>query len=67
MSQQLLFFWEDVDLVIDNVPIQVKDAAGKLLRPHIGVNPITEDLHNEWVYFAPMHGHSIYRISVRLT
>jgi len=53
---------EAVDLIIDKVPIQVKDDAGKLLRPHIGVNPITEDLHNEWVYFAPMHGHSIYRI-----
>ena len=53
---------EDVDLVIDNVPIQVKDKSGKLLRPHIGVNPITEDLNNEWVYFGPMHGHSLYRI-----
>jgi sugar lactone lactonase YvrE len=53
---------EDVDLVIDNVPIQVKDKAGKLVRPHIGVNPITEDLNNEWVYFGPMHGLSLYRI-----
>ena len=53
---------EDVDLVIDNVPIQVKDKSGKLLRPHIGVNPITEDLNNEWVYFGPMHGLSLYRI-----
>ena len=53
---------EDVDLIIDNVPIQVKDRSGKLLRPHIGVNPITEDLNNEWVYFGPMHGLSLYRI-----
>lgn len=53
---------EDVDLVIDNVPVQVKDKAGKLVRPHIGVNPITEDLNNEWVYFGPMHGLSLYRI-----
>jgi sugar lactone lactonase YvrE len=53
---------ENVDLVIDNVPIQVKDKAGKLVRPHIGVNPITEDLDNEWVYFGPMHGFSLYRI-----
>ncbi|MEQ1531657.1 MAG: L-dopachrome tautomerase-related protein, partial [Methylococcales bacterium] len=53
---------ENVDLVIDQVPIQVKDNAGKLSRPHIGVNPITEDLHNEWLYFGPMHGHSLYRI-----
>lgn len=52
----------DVDLIIDNVPIQVKDKFGKLVRPHIGVNPITEDLNNEWVYFGPMHGLSLYRI-----
>lgn len=53
---------ENVDLIIDKVPIQVTDKAGKLTRPHIGVNPITEDLNNEWVYFGPMHGHSLYRI-----
>ena len=53
---------ENVDLIIDKTPIQVVDKAGKLDRPHIGVNPITEDLNNEWVYFGPMHGHSLYRI-----
>jgi sugar lactone lactonase YvrE len=53
---------ENIDLIIDKVPIQVKDKSGKLTRPHIGVNPITEDLNNEWVYFGPMHGHSLYRI-----
>lgn len=53
---------ENIDLIIDNVPIQVKDQSGKPVRPHIGVNPITEDMNNEWVYFGPMHGHSLYRI-----
>lgn len=53
---------ENVDLVIDGRPIQVKDGLGNLARPHIGVNPITEDLRNEWVYFGPMHGHGLYRI-----
>jgi sugar lactone lactonase YvrE len=53
---------ENVDLVIDKIPVQVKDKSGKLVRPHIGVNPITEDLDNEWVYFGPMHGLSLYRI-----
>jgi sugar lactone lactonase YvrE len=53
---------ENVDLVIDGRPIQVKDANGQLVRPHIGVNPITEDLENEWVYFGPMHGLSLYRV-----
>ncbi|WFP49889.1 L-dopachrome tautomerase-related protein [Methylomonas sp. EFPC3] len=53
---------ENVDLVIDNVPIQVKTPSGELVKPHIGVNPITEDLANEWVYFGPMHGLGLYRI-----
>lgn len=53
---------ENIDLVIDNVPIQVQTPSGELVRPHIGVNPITEDLANEWVYFGPMHGLSLYRI-----
>ncbi|MGR9115909.1 MAG: L-dopachrome tautomerase-related protein [Gammaproteobacteria bacterium] len=53
---------ENVDLIIDNVPIQVKTPTGELVRPHIGVNPITEDLANEWVYFGPMHGLSLYRV-----
>jgi sugar lactone lactonase YvrE len=53
---------ENIDLIIDGRPIQVKDATGHLVRPHIGVNPITEDLKNEWVYFGPMHGLSLYRI-----
>ncbi len=53
---------ENVDLLIDGVPVQVKAQSGRLVRPHIGVNPITEDLDNEWVYYGPMHGHSLYRI-----
>lgn len=53
---------EKVDLVIDGRPIQMKDAKGHWVRPHIGVNPVTEDLQNEWVYFGPMHGTSLYRI-----
>ncbi len=52
---------ENVDLIIDKTPIQVKDKSGKLIRPHIGVNPITKDLNNEWAYFGPMHGLSLYR------
>jgi len=53
---------ENPDLVIDGRPVQIKDGSGHLFRPHIGVNPITEDLQNEWVYFGPMHGLSLYRI-----
>jgi sugar lactone lactonase YvrE len=53
---------EDIDLIIDGRPIETKDADGRLTRPRIGVNPVTEDLENEWVYFGPMHATSLYRI-----
>lgn len=53
---------EKVDLVIDTRPLRVKDSAGNLVRPHIGVNPIAEDSNNEWVYFGAMHGRSFYRV-----
>lgn len=56
---------ENLDLVIDNRPIRVKDANGKLTRPHIGINPIAEDFNNKWVYFGAMHGHSFYRIRAK--
>ena len=53
---------ENIDLIIDNTPVQIKDKSGKLFRPHLGADPITEDLNNEWVYFGPMNSHSLYRI-----
>jgi len=53
---------ENIDLIIDKTPIQAKDKTGKLIRPHIGVNPINADLNNEWIYFGPMHGLSHYRV-----
>ncbi len=53
---------EAVDLIIDGRPFQIKDKAGKLAKPHIGVDPIALDTNNEWVYFGPMHGTSMYRI-----
>jgi sugar lactone lactonase YvrE len=53
---------EPVDLMIDNRPLQIKGKEGKLMQPHIGINPITMDLNGEWVYFGAMHGKSMYRI-----
>lgn len=53
---------EKIDLFIDGRPIETQDADGRRKRPRIGVNPITEDLENEWVYFGPMHATSLYRI-----
>lgn len=49
---------EDIPLKIDGRAITV---AGNPAR--IGANPITIDPQNQWVYYAPMSGTSLYRIA----
>jgi sugar lactone lactonase YvrE len=56
---------EDIDLVIDDRPVEIRQADGSTVRPRIGVNPIALDHDNEWLYFGPMHGTSLYRIRTR--
>lgn len=51
---------EDKPLIIDN---KVVNMQGKEAR--VGVNPITIDINNEWVYFAPMSSESLYRIKTK--
>ncbi len=53
---------EPVDLIMDGQPVQIKKEDGTIHRPRLGVNPITIDTKNEWVYFGPMHGMSLYRV-----
>lgn len=49
---------EDIPLIIDE---RVINLAGKPAK--VGANPITVDPNNEWVYYAPMSGTSLYRIA----
>ncbi|MEL6787853.1 MAG: L-dopachrome tautomerase-related protein [Cyanobacteria bacterium J06607_15] len=49
---------EDIPLIVDE---RVINLAGEPAQ--IGVNPITVDPDNEWVYYAPMSGTSLYRIA----
>lgn len=51
---------ERVDLVFDGRPLQL---GGEPAR--IGINPITIDATNEWLYFGPMSGTSMYRARTR--
>lgn len=51
---------EDINMVIDQ---RIITNQGKPVR--IGVNPITVDPSNKWLYFAPMSGRSLYRIRTR--
>lgn len=53
---------EDVDLVIDGSAVRIMKDDGSEIRPRVGINPIAIDKDGEWLYYGPMHGHSMYRI-----
>ncbi len=55
---------EDIDLVIDGVAVEIRQPDGSTVRPRVGVNPIALDANNEWLYYGPMHGTSLYRVRV---
>jgi sugar lactone lactonase YvrE len=51
---------EDIDMVIEGRTVTLGGAPAR-----IGVNPITLDASNTWVYFAPMSAQSMYRVRTR--
>jgi sugar lactone lactonase YvrE len=53
---------EEQELVIDGKPLEISLPGGKTVRPRVGVNPIALDAANQWLYFGPMHGPSLYRV-----
>lgn len=53
---------EDVPMVIGERPVRRRTGSGEVVEPRIGINPITIDVENEWVYFGAMHGTSLYRV-----
>lgn len=48
---------QDIPMVIDGETVTLGGEAAR-----VGVNPITLDPSNEWVYYGPMSGRSLYRI-----
>lgn len=48
---------QDIPIVIDGETVTLGGAEAR-----IGVNPITVDPSNEWVYYGPMSARSLYRI-----
>lgn len=54
---------EDVDLIIDDTPVRIRQDDGSEIRPRVGINPIAIDSRGDWLYYGPMHGHTMYRIS----
>lgn len=55
---------EDTDLIIAGTALEIRQADGSTVRPRVGANPIALDAENEWLYYGPMHGASLYRIRV---
>lgn len=55
---------EDMDLYVDDEAVVIRKHDGSLQRPRVGVNPIALDRANQWLYYGPMHGTSLYRIRV---
>ena len=55
---------EDRDLIIAGEAVEIRQADGSVIRPRVGINPIALDASNEWLYYGPMHGGSLYRIRV---
>jgi hypothetical protein len=54
---------ENVSLVIDGKPLTIPGANGTPgAEPRLGLDPITIDPGDEWVYFGPMHGTAIHRV-----
>ena len=51
---------EDIDMIIDERTITLGGEPAK-----VGVNPITIDPDNQWVYYASMSATSLYRIATR--
>ena len=56
---------EDTDLIIAGEALEISQADGSTVRPRVGANPIALDASNEWLYYGPMHGTSLYRIRVK--
>jgi len=49
---------ENIRTIVNERIINLGDKPAR-----IGVNPITVDPNNEWVYYAPMSGTSLYRLA----
>ena len=56
----------DMELRIDNGPIEARGLDGAVVDPQAGVNPITMGRKQDWIYYGPMKGRTLYRLRTRL-
>ena len=57
---------KNIQLRIDNGPIEVRRIDGSLADPGAGVNAIAVDRKGEWLYYGPMKGRILYRIPTQV-
>tara|TARA_R110002096_G_scaffold16106_20_gene55087 strand:+ start:5065 stop:6285 length:1221 start_codon:yes stop_codon:yes gene_type:complete len=53
-------------MIVNGKKLQVKRPDGTEAEPLAGVNPITIDRRGRWLYYGPMKGRQLYRISTSL-
>ncbi len=49
-------------MVSDGVPVTGVRPDGSAGELQLGLNPITIDARDEWVYYGALHGRSLYRV-----
>jgi sugar lactone lactonase YvrE len=55
---------EDVPLIFDEKKLTFPGKDGNPVDIKVGCDGITMDMQSEWLYYAPLSGHSLYRIRV---
>lgn len=55
----------DVDLSIDGKVVEARAGNSPATPLRVGVNPVALDAANEWLYFGPMNGRSLYRVPTK--
>jgi sugar lactone lactonase YvrE len=48
---------------VDGRPVEVTRLDGTRFEPQAGANPIATDRKGKFLYFGPMKGHTLYRVS----
>lgn len=56
---------EEVPMVVDGRTITITNPQGQPVEPRLGLNPITLDPANEWVYFGAMNSRMLWRVPLK--
>ncbi|MCB1077643.1 MAG: hypothetical protein KDM64_07445 [Verrucomicrobiae bacterium] len=54
-----------IQLNLDGKPVEARSTDGRPVQPLAGVSPIMVDRKGQWLYFAPMHGGTLYRVQTQ--